>query len=337
MTLIEVRQLVRHYPVRAGLLNRRVGAVRAVDGVSFSIEKGQTLGIVGESGCGKTTVARQMLGIERPPKASVFFEGLDVAVLRGSDLKAYRRRVQAVLQDPYSSLNPRLRVRTIIAEPMDAHGLHTGDGRNKRVGELLSVVGLNPAMGDLYPHQFSGGQRQRIAIARALAVSPDLIVLDEPVSALDVSIRGQILNLLKDLQDDLDVSYLLIAHDLPSVAFMSDVVAVMYLGKIMEMARSRDLVANALHPYTQALLAAALPPDVVAARKAIPIQGEVPSPISPPSGCVFHTRCPAVMPQCSTVVPDWVEVCPGHFAACHLHASSESTGATAGPLPQCTT
>ena len=316
--LLEIRGLVRYYPVRSGLLHRTRAWVHAVDGISFSVNAGETFGLVGESGCGKTTTVRQVLQVEHPPEGQIFFEGKDVAKLRRGDLHRYRRAVQGVFQDPYSSLNPRMRVRDILMEPMIAHKMHSRGERRERVGELMRLVGLNGAMANLYPHQFSGGQRQRIAIARALALTPRLIVLDEPVSALDVSIRAQILNLLKELQDKLGVSYLLIAHDLPSVAFMSHRVAVMYLGEIVEIAPSRTLVEDPLHPYTQALFAAALPTDPTKQPEPVPVTGEVPNPINPPSGCRFHPRCPIAEDRCATEAPDWRELRPGHFVACHL-------------------
>jgi oligopeptide/dipeptide ABC transporter ATP-binding protein len=320
--LLDVRNLVRHYPVKSGLLQRTHAWIHAVDGVSLSLAQGSTFGLVGESGCGKTTTARQVLLIEQPPAGSVYFEGQDVAQLRGSDLKRYHRSVQAVLQDPYSSLNPRMHVRDILLEPMNVHGLYSRAERRNRVGELLRLVGLNDAAAGLYPHQFSGGQRQRIAIARALAVDPKLIVLDEPVSALDVSIRAQVLNLLKDLQARLGVSYLLIAHDLAIVAFMSHEIGVMYLGEIVERAPARALVSEPLHPYTRALFSAALPADPTAAAQRTPLRGEVPSPIAPPSGCRFHTRCPLAMSKCSEQTPRWQEIEPHHSVACHLYSEA---------------
>jgi oligopeptide/dipeptide ABC transporter ATP-binding protein len=293
--------------------------VHAVDGVSFEIGEGETFGLVGESGCGKTSTARQVLLVERPEPGMVTFAGTDLALLRRGDLRRHRRSVQAVFQDPYSSLNPRMRVRDILNEPMVVHGMYDRRRRKERVAELLRIVGLNPHTAELFPHQFSGGQRQRIAIARALALEPKLIVLDEPVSALDVSIRAQVLNLLREIQRHLGVSYLLIAHDLAIVAQTSHRVGVMYLGRMVETAESHELVAAPLHPYTKALFAAALPPDPRLSRSQPALEGEIPSPINPPTGCRFHTRCPSVMDRCREDPPVWKEVRPGHFAECHLY------------------
>ncbi|OAI41543.1 hypothetical protein AYO38_00480 [bacterium SCGC AG-212-C10] len=317
--LLKVDNLVRHYPVRSGLLQRTTAYVRAVDGVSFEIGQGETFGLVGESGCGKTSTARQVLLVERPEPGMVSFEGTDLAGLKGRDLRRHRRSVQAVFQDPYSSLNPRMRVKDILLEPMIVHGMYDRSSRRDKVAELLRIVGLNPHSADLFAHQFSGGQRQRVAIARALALEPKLIVLDEPVSALDVSIRAQVLNLLREIQRNMGVSYLLIAHDLAIVAQTSHRVGVMYLGRFAETAESRELVSNPLHPYTKALFAAALPPDPRLSRSQPALEGEIPSPIKPPPGCRFHTRCPVVMEQCRVVEPEWKEVRPGHFTACHLY------------------
>jgi peptide/nickel transport system ATP-binding protein/oligopeptide transport system ATP-binding protein len=317
--LLEVTNLVRHYPVRSGILQRTTAWVHAVDDISFSLEQGKTFGLVGESGCGKTTTARQVLLVERPPEGAIQINGRDIAKLKGGELRRHRREVQAVFQDPYSSLNPRMRVRDILLEPMSVHGMYARGERKARVAELLRVVGLNPYAADLFPHQFSGGQRQRIAIARALTLEPKLIVLDEPVSALDVSIRAQVLNLLRDIQEHTGVSYLLIAHDLAIVAQTSHEVGVMYLGNLVERAPSRELVASPLHPYTQALFAAALPPDPRLSRSLPALQGEVPSPINPPAGCRFHTRCPQVMERCKSEAPAWKEAAAGHYVACHLY------------------
>ncbi len=318
--LLEARDLVKHFPVTKGLaFFRPAQLVRAVDGISFAIEPGKTLGLVGESGCGKTTTSKVILRLERPTSGSVRFEGREVQDLEGEDLRAYRRAVQAVFQDPFASLNPRMRVGAIIAEPLDPdRKLPRGQTRG-RVEELLDLVGLPPAATTLFPHEFSGGQRQRIAIARSLAVSPKLVVLDEPVSALDVSIRAQILNLLRDLQERLRVSYLFIAHDLAAVGHMSTTIAVMYLGRIVEIGSSEAIMARPLHPYTQALFSAALPSHPDERRQEIVLPGEVPSPIDPPGGCHFHPRCPHAMPVCSTVEPSLDPTDDNRRVACHLY------------------
>lgn len=318
--LLEVRDLVKHFPVTRGVVFRRqIGAVKAVDGVSFTIGLGQTFGLVGESGCGKTTVARTILRVERPTAGRIAFQDKDIFRLSSNDIHWFQRSVQAVFQDPYSSLNPRMRVREIISEPMEIHNYASKREQAERVRELLQVVGLWPDAGQLYPHQFSGGQRQRIAIARALALNPSLMVLDEPVSALDVSIRAQILNLLRSIQQRFGVGYLLIAHDLAVVLHMSDMVGVMYLGELVETANSDELRTNPLHPYTKALFSAVLPADPDAKRDEIILSGDVPSPLNPPSGCKFHTRCPFAMPICSEEKPRWQEAAPGHHVACHLY------------------
>lgn len=319
-TLLDVRNLVRHYPVTGGLLQRTRGYVHAVDNITFQIDEGATFGLVGESGCGKSTTARQVLLAERPPDGAIFFRGADIARLRGSQLKEYRRNVGAVFQDPYSSLNPRMRVRDIVLEPMISHRMYSRGERKERVQSLLRLVGLNAAAADLFPHQFSGGQRQRVAIARALALEPQLLVLDEPVSALDVSIRAQVLNLLKDLQEQLGVSYLLIAHDLGIVSQMSDRVGVMYLGEIVESGPARTLAAAPLHPYTQALFNASLVPDPRGDKRPQALKGEIPSPLNPPAGCRFQTRCPQVMDHCRVEPPLMKETEKGHFVACHLYS-----------------
>jgi oligopeptide transport system ATP-binding protein len=320
--VLEVRNLVTHYPVRGGLLQRVNGYVQAVNGISFTIEQGTTFGLVGESGSGKTTTAKQILRVEPPPPGAIFFEGEDISTFRGSKLKHYQRSVQTVFQDPFSSLNPRMRVRDILGELIDIHTDLSRQARSARVAELLALVGLSPGVSSLYPHQFSGGQRQRIAIARALALEPRLIVLDEPVSALDVSIRAQILNLLKDLQSRLNVAFLLIAHDLASVAYMSHRVAVMYLGKLVEMGPSQELALHPRHPYTQALFEATSL-SATAESLAHALEGEIPSPLKPPSGCAFRTRCPFAMAACAEVGPELV-VRDGaaHPVACHLYEPS---------------
>jgi oligopeptide transport system ATP-binding protein len=319
--LLEVRHLVKHFTVGGGLFAGTPGLVRAVDDVSFTIHRGETLGLVGESGCGKTTTGRSILQLERPTSGQVIFEGRDITNLDLTALRPIRRRMQVIFQDPYSSLNPRMTVGQILAEPIAVHGLIPGAAaRRARVRELLNRVGLLPQHADRYPHQLSGGQRQRVGIARALAVEPALIVCDEPVSALDVSIQAQIINLLEDLQAELGLTYLFIAHDLAVVRHISDRVAVMYLGKIVELTDRRQLYENPLHPYTKALLAAVpIPdPDVEASRARTVLGGEVPSPLNPPSGCVFHPRCPIAVDRCRGEVPPLREVRPGHWAACLL-------------------
>ncbi|MBI4561361.1 MAG: dipeptide ABC transporter ATP-binding protein [Candidatus Rokubacteria bacterium] len=318
--ILEVRDLVKHFPVGGGgLLGKHVGLVRAVDGVSFSIRKGETLGLVGESGCGKTTTGRCILQLERPTSGQVLFEGRDLTRMSETELRSLRRRMQVIFQDPYSSLNPRMTVGQIIAEPLKVHAIVPDrEERRKRVAELLSVAGLLPAHAHRYPHELSGGQRQRVGIARVLAMEPSLIICDEPVSALDVSIQAQIINLLEELQERYGLTYLFVAHDLSVVRHISDRVAVMYLGKVMEVADRKTLYEEPLHPYTKALLSAVPIPDpeVEARREHIVLGGEVPSPLNPPSGCVFHPRCPIAIEECRRVVPELRQVKPGHWAAC---------------------
>ena len=318
--LIEVDGLKMYFPVTAGLLIRRkVADVKAVDGLNFHVSRGETLGLVGESGCGKTTTGRAVLQLYRPTEGTVQFDGTELTELEGRSLRRFRRRMQMIFQDPYSSLNPRMSVAAIVSEPMMIHGLYKGQERKDRVEYLLNAVGLNPYFARRYPHEFSGGQRQRIGVARALAVEPDFIVCDEPVSALDVSIQAQIINLLEDLQNEFNLTYLFIAHDLAVVRHISDRVAVMYLGKIMELAQSNELYRNPLHPYTKALLSAVpiTDPEVERTRERIILTGDVPSPLRPPPGCVFNTRCPIAIDECRERLPEWREVVPMHWVACH--------------------
>jgi oligopeptide transport system ATP-binding protein len=321
--LLEVTDLVKHYAVRGGVLRRRVGTVHAVDGVSFSLSTGETLGLVGESGCGKSTVARSVLRLIEPSSGAIRLDGTDITRLGKTALRPHRRSMQIVFQDPFASLNPRMTAGDIVGEPLEVHGLATGQRKRDRVGELFEQVGLRPDQMKNYPHQFSGGQRQRICIARALSLGPKLIVCDEPVSALDVSIQAQVINLLIDLQRKHGFSYLFIAHDLAVVAHISHRVAVMYLGRIVEIAEKRELFANPRHPYTQALLASVPVADPKARRTAPLIDGDVPSPINPPSGCAFHTRCRHVMDRCKLERPVLTETSTQHQVACWLN---EGTG-----------
>jgi oligopeptide transport system ATP-binding protein len=319
--LLEVRDLVKHFPVGGGFFKRAEGTVRAVDGVSFSLRRGETLGLVGESGCGKTTTGRCILQLERPTSGQIVFEGTDLATHSEKQLRELRRHMQVIFQDPYSSLNPRMTIGQILAEPLKVHRLASGKAaREARIQELLTQVGLLPQHAQRYPHQLSGGQRQRVGIARALAMEPSLVICDEPVSALDVSIQAQIINLLEELQSRLGLTYLFIAHDLSVVRHISDRVVVMYLGKVVEVADRQTLYEAPVHPYTRALLSAVPIPDpkLEATRERTVLRGEIPSPLTPPGGCVFHTRCPMAEARCSAEIPQLKEMQPGHWGACHL-------------------
>jgi oligopeptide transport system ATP-binding protein len=329
-TLLKIEGLKMYFPITKGIVfQRHVGDIKAVDGLSFEIKRGETLGLVGESGCGKSTTGRAILQLYRPTAGTVEFEGTDLTSLRGENMRKMRRRMQMIFQDPYASLNPRMTVGSIVGEPMEVHNLYDGKARRERVKELLNIVGLNPYFINRYPHEFSGGQRQRIGVARALAVQPEFIVCDEPISALDVSIQAQVINLLEDLQAEFGLTYLFIAHDLAVVRHISDRIAVMYLGKIVELTSRTRLYENPMHPYTQALLSAVPIPDPAAelerVKKRVILQGDVPSPANPPKGCNFCTRCPmkdeAMKTKgidCAEVEPEFKEVEPGHWAQCHL-------------------
>ncbi len=316
--LLEVRDLKKHFPVKKGILSRTVGHVRAVDGVSFSLRQGETFGLVGESGCGKTTVGRSILRLIEPTAGQVVFNGQDLLTLDTEELRQVRGSLKIIFQDPYSSLNPRMNVGKIIAEPIRNHLKNTKAQTRDRVAHLMESVGLHPDQMSRYPHEFSGGQRQRIGIARALALNPMVIVCDEPVSALDVSIQAQVINLLVELQEKMNLSYIFIAHDLSVVEHISDRVAVMYLGRIVEMATDRELYQNPQHPYTQALLSAVPIPDPEAGRQRILLEGDVPGPLNLPSGCTFHTRCPKRMEECSQKEPIFKDQGNDHWVACHL-------------------
>jgi oligopeptide transport system ATP-binding protein len=308
-----------HFPITQGIVvQRKVGAIKAVDGLTFDVQRGETLGLVGESGCGKSTTGRAILQLYRPTAGEVYFEDVDLTSIKGEQLRRMRRRMQMIFQDPYASLNPRMTVGDIVGEPLLVHNIAKGKERQERVQELLKVVGLNPYFVNRYPHEFSGGQRQRIGVARALAVQPEFIVCDEPISALDVSIQAQIINLLEDLQAEFNLTYLFIAHDLSVVRHISDRIAVMYLGKIVELTTRFELYDNPLHPYTQALLSAVPIPDPVVEeeRRRIILEGDVPSPASPPMGCNFNTRCPVAMDVCRQQEPEFVDVGNGHWVAC---------------------
>ena len=316
--VIEVNDLKKHFPVKKGLLRRTVGQVYAVDGVTFTVRAGETLGLVGESGCGKTTAGRAAMRLVEPTSGSIKVEGKEIIGLSKSELRPYRRQMQIIFQDPFSSLNPRMTAGDIVGEPLLVHGVANTKQRKEQVSALFARVGLRPAQMSNYPHQFSGGQRQRIGIARALALGPKLIVGDEPVSALDVSIQAQVINLLMELQAERRLSYLFISHNLAVVEHISHQIAVMYLGRIVEYADTRSIFTNAQHPYTEALLAAVPVPDPAIKRKKIVLQGDVPSPVNPPSGCHFHTRCPYAVERCKVDVPSLREIAPGHQVSCHL-------------------
>ena len=317
--ILRVDNLKMYFPIRSGLFQRHAGDIKAVDDVSFEIITGETLGLVGESGCGKTTTGRAIIRLYKPTGGHVYFEGQDMADLKGEALRKMRRKMQMIFQDPYASLNPRMSVYGIVSEPLTVHHIVSGQEKKDRVAELMELVGLNPGLMNRYPHEFSGGQRQRIGLARSLALKPDLIICDEPISALDVSIQAQVVNLLEELQEKFGLTYLFIAHDLSMVRHISDRTAVMYLGKVVELAPQEELFNQPLHPYTQALLSAVPVPDPVVERnrQRIILTGDVPSPAHPPSGCNFHPRCP-LHEECQEEEPEWQEVSPGHWVACHL-------------------
>jgi peptide/nickel transport system ATP-binding protein len=315
-TLLEVKNLRKYFPIRGGILSRVVANVKAVEDVSFTVKRGEVVGLVGESGSGKTTAGRTLLRLIEPTSGEVNFEGVDITKLSKAQMREYRKQMQIIFQDPFASLNPRMTVGDIVGEAMTIHKLAKGRQKEEKVADLLERVGLSPSHMRRYPHEFSGGQRQRIGIARALAVDPKFIVADEPVSALDVSIQAQVVNLLQDLKEEFDLTMLFIAHDLAVVEYISDKVIVMYLGRIMEIAPAKELYKNPVHPYTQALLSAVPIPDPTIKRERVILQGDIPSPINPPSGCVFRTRCPIAVKECAEVVPPLEEVSPGHFKAC---------------------
>ncbi|GIN40897.1 MULTISPECIES: ABC transporter ATP-binding protein [Heyndrickxia] len=317
-TLVEVKNLKKHFPISKRIFSKKTSVVKAVDGLTFTIEKGETLGLVGESGCGKSTTGRMIMRLIEPTEGQVFFNGQDITSFSEDKLRKFRKEFQMIFQDPFASLNPRMKIGDIIEEPLIVHGVEKEE-RKQRVERLLDVVGLTPFHADRFPHEFSGGQRQRIGIARALAVNPQLIVADEPVSALDVSIQSQILNLLKDLQNEFGLTYLFISHDLSVVEHISDRVGVMYLGRMVELADKDSLYKEPLHPYTKALLSAVPVPDPKVKRERIVLKGDLPSPSNPPSGCTFHTRCPFATEECKVKVPEWKEVREKHYVSCHLY------------------
>ncbi|QSO54553.1 dipeptide ABC transporter ATP-binding protein [Alicyclobacillus curvatus] len=316
--LLEVEDLKKHFPMKGGFLGRDSGAVRAVDGVSLQVYQGETLGIVGESGCGKSTLGRSILRLVEPTSGRVQFNGKNVLKLSKSQMRDLRREMQIVFQDPYASLNPRYTIQQILMEPMEIHHLYNHSSRKERVESILTHVGLDPSYASRFPHEFSGGQRQRIGIARALVLNPKLLVLDEPVAALDVSVQSQVINLLEDLQVDFNLTYIFVAHDLSVVKHISNRVLVMYLGRMAELASSEELFSNPMHPYTRALLSAVPIPNPRVKRERIILSGDIPSPVDPPPGCVFHTRCPIAQDVCKQQLPEWRELRPNHFVACHF-------------------
>ncbi|MEK4230751.1 ABC transporter ATP-binding protein [Solibacillus sp. FSL H8-0538] len=321
--LLKVENLKKYFPIRTGMFGRHTGDVKAVDDISFDLFEGETLGIVGESGCGKSTTGRVIMRLYEPTEGKVTFDGVELTNLSPEEMRKARREIQMVFQDPYASLNPRHTVEKILEEPLIVHGIGRAEERKKKVIEYLEIVGLSAYHAKRYPHQFSGGQRQRIGIARALMTNPKLIIADEPVSALDVSIQAQVLNLMQRLQDDLNLTYIFIAHDLGVVRHISDRVGVMYLGRMVELAESELLYEQPLHPYSQALLSAVPIPDPLFERTQILLTGDIPSPSSPPAGCTFHTRCPFAMDICSKIVPQFLQVKPGHSVACHLYSETQ--------------
>ncbi len=331
--LLEVKDMVKHFPVRGGVFSRVRNYVRAVDGISFDLEPGETLGLVGESGCGKSTTGRAVLRLIEPTSGEVSFQGTDVCSLNRESMRRLRREMQIIFQDPYASLNPRMTVGSIVGEPLTIHGIAKGKEKEEQVASLLHRVGLRPEHIRRYPHEFSGGQRQRIGIARALALNPKLIIADEPVSALDVSIQAQVINLLEDLQKEYGIAFVLIAHDLAVVQHVSDRIAVMYLGKIVEMAAADKVVMESKHPYTEALLSAVPTPDPTLKKKRMILTGDVPSPVNPPSGCRFHTRCPYKEDRCVAEEPSMREIATGHFAACHFSEKLYGVGPKTNGAP----